>query len=153
MENNKMTKLPSVEKVYEAWSAVTDGRVQIEADSNLDAGRAVVKSSDGSKEYTITWRDGGSVFTSSDPATYWQGYAGYQVIAVLIELKRLPLPDCARLFKGVNWTALNNSYKRDYAAALLSVERERNIDPETPTREADNCLADLAALGITLRRK
>lgn len=54
MENNKMTKLPPVEKVYEAWSAVTDGRVQIEADSNLDAGRAVVKSSDGSKEYTIT---------------------------------------------------------------------------------------------------
>lgn len=100
MENNKMTKLPSVEKVYEAWSAVTDGRVQIEADSNLDAGRAVVKSSDGSKEYTITWRDGGSVFTSSDPTTYWQGYAGYPVIAVLIELKRLPLPDCARLSKA-----------------------------------------------------
>lgn len=148
-----MAKLPPVEKIYEAWTAVVDRRVSIADGSDLDAGSAVVTSSDDKKEYSITWRDRGSVYTSSDPATYWQGYAGYPVIAVLMEQKRLPTADCAHLFADINWTELNARHRRDYGAALSAVELERNIDPEPCARAASDCLADLAALRLTLCRK
>ena len=74
-----MEKMPPVEKIYEAWSAVADGRVTID-----DAARkATVVSSDRTREYTVSWSDDGSVYNSNDNATYWRGYAGYPVIAVM----------------------------------------------------------------------
>lgn len=148
-----MTKLPPIEKVYEAWTAAVDHRVEIHPDSTLDNGSATVTSSDGKKSYSITWRDGGSVFTSSDPATYWQGYVGYPVLAVLMCQHRLPLPSCAKEFSGINWTELNARHRRDYGAALTEVEEQRNIDPESCANAASDTLADLAALNLTLRRK
>ena len=74
-----MEKLPPVEKIYEAWSAVADGRVAIDE----AARKATVVSSDRTREYTVSWSDDGSVYTSNDNATYWRGYAGYPVIAVM----------------------------------------------------------------------
>ncbi len=58
-----------IEKVPEAWTAVVDDRVKIEDGSDKDAGKAVVESSDGVKTYTVTWRDGGKIFASTEPAT------------------------------------------------------------------------------------
>lgn len=81
-----MEKMPPVEKIYEAWSAVADGRVTID-----DAARkATVVSSDRTREYTVSWSDDGSVYNSNDNATYWRGYAGYPVIAVMMMQGRLP---------------------------------------------------------------
>lgn len=55
-----MEKMPPVEKIYEAWSAVADGRVTID-----DAARkATVVSSDRTREYTVSWSDDGSVYNS-----------------------------------------------------------------------------------------
>ena len=72
-----MNKLPPIEKIYEAYSAIADNRIA------LHENYAAVLSSDKSKEYTVGWN--GNVYTSDDNATYWQGYAGYPVIAVLME--------------------------------------------------------------------
>ena len=71
-----MKKLPPLEKVFEAYSAIADGRVAV------DGQEARVRSSDGAKEYTVTWD--GDVYASDDSTTYWQGYAGYPVLAVLL---------------------------------------------------------------------
>ena len=73
-----MEKLPPIEKVYEAWSAVADGRVALHPDER----RAAIASSNGAKTYTVAWNENGSTYSSNDNATYWQGYAGYPVIAV-----------------------------------------------------------------------
>ena len=43
-----MEKLPPIEKVYEAWSAVADGRVALHPDER----RAAIASSNGAKTYT-----------------------------------------------------------------------------------------------------
>lgn len=75
-------KLGPKEKIYEAYSALADERVKLEED------KASVSSSDGKKTYTIRWRD--NVYVSDDNATYWQGYPGYPVIAVMMLKGELP---------------------------------------------------------------
>lgn len=109
-----LNKLPPIEKIYEAYSAIADDRII------LHANYASVFSSDRSKEYTVAWD--GDIYTSDDNATYWQGYAGYPVIAVLMKQEKLPLDiRIASYFAGINWTELNAKYKRDYAKAAASV--------------------------------
>ena len=80
-----LKKLPPEEKVYEAFSAIGDGRVE------MHDGFAVVRSSDGSRQYTVEWD--GNKYTSDDSATFWQGYPGYPVIAVLLLSIRYSHPD------------------------------------------------------------
>ena len=82
-----MEKLPPIAKVYEAWSAVADGRMVLHPNERC----ATVASSNAQKEYTVTWDEADAVHSSKDNATYWQGYAGYPVIAVLMEQGALPL--------------------------------------------------------------
>lgn len=81
-----MEKLPPLAKVFEAWSALADGRVALDAEER----RASVASSNGAKAYTVAWSEDGAVYSSNDSATYWQGYAGYPVITVLMAQGRLP---------------------------------------------------------------
>lgn len=94
------------------------------------------------------------MFVSTDPATYWQGYAGYPVVAVLMKLGRLPYDaEVAKEFAGVNWTELNKRMKRDYIRAVNEVESERNIDREAADEAAGRVLNALNALNLTIKRK
>ncbi|WP_418979852.1 hypothetical protein [Adlercreutzia equolifaciens] len=92
-----MEKLPPVEKVYEAWTALVDDRYDLSPEA------LIVRSSDGSKEYRVTWDDEGR-YRSNDNATFWQGYAGYPVIMALMLQGRVPfngeVPLGSRAFRG-----------------------------------------------------
>ena len=110
-----MEKLPPVEKVYEAWTALVDDRYDLSPEA------LIVRSSDGSKEYRVTWDDE-ERYRSNDNATFWQGYAGYPVIMALMLQGRVPFNgEVAAWFKGIPWKALNDAHKRDYAAALAEL--------------------------------
>jgi len=74
-------KMPPIEKNYEVYSAVADGRIVFDVES------AKVCSSDYSKEYLVEWKDG--VYSSNDNASYWQGYPGYPIIVMQLMLKLL----------------------------------------------------------------
>ena len=150
--------MPPIEKVYEAWTAIADGRVRLECDSGLcvgAAGSVTVSSSDGAKEYAVTWD--GDAYSSTDNATYWQGYPGYPVLAVLMLQGRLPFDgDIARRFSGVQWKRINDEHKRDYAAALEEVFAESGMS--TAERDACEACAEktydaLEALDLTIKRK
>ena len=80
-----MEKLPPIEKIFEAYSALADGRVTISEDTE----EAHIASSDGAKHYTVRWE--GSHYTSNDSATYWAGYPGYPVLAVWMKQGILPV--------------------------------------------------------------
>ncbi len=109
-----LKKLPPFEKTYEAFSALADGRVL-----KNETG-AVVYSSGGTAMYTVTAE--GNMYRSDDSATYWQGYPGYPVIALLILEGKLPYdPEICALLKGVPWKKVNDAHKRDYAAAAEEV--------------------------------
>jgi hypothetical protein len=113
-------KMPPAAKVYEALSALADGRVQL-----LAPGRAEVTSSEGDNVYSVEWSEDGRRITANDNASYWQGYSGYPIIAVLLATGRIGYdPEVARLLAGVPWHDLNERFKRDYDAAVESVLQE-----------------------------
>ena len=140
-----MTKLGPMEKVYEAYSVITDGRVAISETS------AEVRSSNGAKTYTVTWN--GNTYTSNDSASYWQGYPGYPIIAVLMLQGRVTLDKTvAALFAGINWTELNQQYKRDYSAAVDHIIKERGYNPDPIHAAAEKVQEELQTLDIVVKR-
>lgn len=140
-------KTGPIEKIYEAYSAIADQRVSFAEDKN----EAFVASSDRSRSYTVRWE--GDTYSSNDNATYWQGYAGYPLIAVLMKQGKLPLNEkTAILFGGINWHELNKKYKRDYGAALEAVAEERGIDLAMLQKEAEDIETKMKELDIVLKR-
>ncbi|MDE6793950.1 MAG: hypothetical protein K2J63_01435 [Muribaculaceae bacterium] len=143
-----------IEKVPEAWTAIADNRVKLVEGYGQDSGSAIIESSDGDKAYTVTWREGGQIFTSTDPATYWQGYPGYPVIAVLMLLGRLSYnKELAAKFAGVEWKRVNTKFRNDYSKALKYVEEERGIDAEAVISASTEVLNELKSLALILKRK
>ena len=143
-----MDKIPPIEKVYEAWGALADGRVEPTSEG------ALVISSDRTKRYEV--RREGNSYRSNDNATYWQGYAGYPVIATLMLEGCLPYDEAAaQLFSGVDWHAVNAAHEGDYGTALAQVMGERGIDgvQERRVREAaGQVLERLASLDVAVGR-
>lgn len=124
-----MEKLPPIEKIPEAYTAIIDNRVE------MFDNYAIVKSSTLEKEYLIKWND--NLYYSNDNSTYWQNYLGYPVIAVLMLQGKLSLnKDILEYFRGVNWNKLNKDNKNDYHASLdlvlesVSVDKRKGIDAE-----------------------
>lgn len=141
-----MKKFPPIEKVFEAWTAIADQRIAIHN------GYADIKSSDGEKTYIVRFRD--DKYSSDDNATYWQGYPGYPVIAVLMLQNRLPYnTQEAELWKNINWTSLNKKYKNNYAKAVEEIATERGIDLTKSMGEAEKVMESLKVLPIEIKRK
>lgn len=129
-----MKKLPPIEKIYEAFSAVADDRVKIAESSTLVEGEATVSSSDNSRTYTIRWIDG--TYSSNDNSTFWQQYPGYPVLAVLMKQGLLPYSDeIGDYFKNVNWKQINTRYKNNYSLALDEVLKLKGLDSPEMTDE------------------
>lgn len=115
-----MKKLPPIQKILEAYTAIVDKHV------NLTKDQAEVASSNGAKTYTVNWDD--NEYHSNDNATYWQGYAGYPVIAVLMLQGKLPFNQkLADNFKSVNWNEINSKFKRNYAKAATEVIKKKGL--------------------------
>jgi hypothetical protein len=108
---------PPKAKIYEALTAVADARVTL-----AGAEKAEVVSSDGTKAYHVEWSPSENKITSNDNASYWQGYMGYPIIAVLMVLGKLDYKtEIANLFTGVPWKQINRQFRSDYTKAIESV--------------------------------
>lgn len=147
-------KLPPPEKIYEAWSAIASGRLMLLAPPENDEGEAEIVSSNGKKRYKLRWD--GDIYESTDSATWWQGYPGYPVIALL--MKRLILPydqEIAVIFANVDWYAINRKARNNYALALKWVYEQLDLPPEQEERIrafAAQTQKELENLNITVRR-
>lgn len=138
-------KMPPRAKIYEAFSAIADKRIQI------NDKEALVKSSDWTKEYEIKWQD--NKISSTDNATFWQGYPGYPVIALWLELGIINFnKEIVFNFKNINWHELNNKYKRDYNKAVNEVINTL-ANKETILKEVDNIYDQIAKLDFQIVRK
>lgn len=146
-EVDNMIKLPPIEKIPEAYSAIQDNRV------NLFDDHATVKSSNGEKEYLIKWKD--NVFYSNDNSTYWQGYPGYPVIAVLLLQDKLSLNrDILHYFANVDWNSLNKETKRDYKESVNRVLKDVSEDDKKIIfAEFDKVFEKIKELDIVLTKK
>lgn len=143
-----MNKMPPIEKIHEAYSAITDNRVVIGTYS------AKVTSSNRSKEYIVTWND--DIYTSNDNASYWGGYAGYPIIAVLMLQGKLKLDhSIADNFKNINWTELNTKYKSKYAKAVAEIMdrlKANGLDCDTINKNVNEVYKQIELLDISCKR-
>ena len=144
-------KDPPIAKVYEALSALADGRVLLN-----EGNRAAVTSSNHDKTYSVAWTDGFASMSSNDNASFWQGYAGYPIVAVLLAAGAIPYDaSLAQELAGVEWNKLNKEYKRDYDKAVDSVLGK--IDARGGHRDAivamvQKIYADLTSMEIEKAR-
>ena len=143
---NSFWKMPPVEKIPEAYSAVADERITFSGNS------AEVLSSDRTASYHVTWDDSGA-YASDDNGSKWQNYSGYPIIAVLMLQGKLPLNrEIAALFRGVDWKALNKKHKNHYAEALE--EFLSAFSPERKSAVQEDMKRVYAALeALQLKRK
>lgn len=142
-----MDRLPPIEKIPEAYTAIEDNRVEQFDDY------AIVKSSDRKKEYLIKWKE--NIYYSNDNSTYWQGYIGYPVIAILMLQNKLSLnKDVSKYFSNINWNELNNNNKRDYQKslkdALIDIPKEEQI---LIFKEIEKVYEEIKILNLSLTRK
>jgi hypothetical protein len=140
-------KKPPRAKVFEAFTAVADGRVRL-----TGPGSATVTSSRGDKVYDVAWSEADRTITANDNASYWQGYAGYPILAVLLARGELRADASAvTAMAGIPWHDLNQRHKRDYEAAVahaLAELAEQGGDPALVEREVAAVLDQLAALDL-----
>ena len=140
-------KLPPIEKIPEAYTAIEDDRIILLENS------AIVKASNGEKEYTIQWKD--DLFYSNDNSTYLQGYPGYPILAILMLQNKLSLNrEVSTYFKNINWNQRNKENKRDYKKALEEVLEDISIEEkERIYQEMDKVYEEIKNLDIQLTRK
>ena len=140
-----MQKMPPIIKILEAYTAIEDDRVAIYENY------AIVKSSNRDKEYLIKWKD--NIYYSNDNSTYWQGYIGYPVIAVLMLKDMLSLDrSISKYFKSINWNKLNSVNKRNYDKSLEEVLSNISTKDEV-IKEINKVLKEIKKLDINLTRK
>lgn len=148
MAQNKKWALPPIEKIYEAFSAIADGRIKM-----ID-GFAQISSSDYKKEYTVKWNE--DVYSSNDNASYWQGYMGYPLIAVLMLQGKVTYDhNITGYFRDINWKQLNAKYKNNYAIAasvILDGLTAAGIDTEYIKAEVNKIYEQLKCLDIKRER-
>lgn len=140
-------KMPPIEKIPEAYTAIEDNRVMLHDES------ATVKSSNGEKEYLIKWKN--DVYYSNDNSSYWQGYVGYPVIAVLMLQGKLSLnKSVLKYFKDINWNELNKKNKRDYKKSLDEILSRVNDEiRDEILKEIEKVFEEIKELNISLTRK
>jgi hypothetical protein len=140
-------KMPPKAKIYEALSAFADGRVHIKSPNE-----AGVTSSAGNKEYSVKWSDDMKRISSNDNASYWQGYTGYPVIAVLLALGRIDFnAERAKSLAGIPWKRINDQFKRDYNKAVDCVLEElesEGVDRAAVIQQVESIYVQLEALKI-----
>ncbi len=141
-------KLPPIEKIHEAYSAIADKRVV------LKENEAEVSSSDLTKTYMVKWKD--EVYSSNDNASYWQGYIGYPIIAVLMLQGKLPLnQEIAMYFQGINWKKINTEYKNKFSEAVSQIMgglKEKGIDCNKIEEEIQKVYQEIGRLTIQTKR-
>jgi hypothetical protein len=116
-KNMNIWSVPPREKIYEALSAVADGRVIITGPNTAE-----VVSSSRDKSYQIEWTLDFSAIVSNDNASFWRGYLGYPIMAVLMKTGRLTFSEeAAKHLAGIHWKQLNKQCKNDYRKVVERV--------------------------------
>lgn len=106
----ELYKTPVILKIYEALTAIIDGKIKSTDDVNLFH----IYSSSGNKFYYVYLeiREGKMIAFSNDNATYYEDYFGYPIIALMFIKKILKYDEkLAKELGGIYWKDLNQKYK------------------------------------------
>ncbi len=142
-------KEPHIIKILEAYSVIADARYE-KKDNYL-----WVYSSDYEKRYTVeNFIDG---YASNDNMSYNNGILGYPIVVKLaLEGKIYLNQNIAVLFKGINWTSLNEKCKKDFTLSFETVMAElanQGINTEIVRDEVNSVYSQLLLLLPSIGRK
>lgn len=126
-------KQAHISKVYEALTAIADGRVEL-ADH-----RAQVFSSSRGKHYDVVYDAATDSIGSNDNTAYFTGAMSYPMLAYFMLTGRISYDESvAQLLKGIPWKDINQRHKNDYDAAIsevLSELQENGVETDKITTE------------------
>ena len=60
--------------------------------------------------------------------------------------------EVAALFSGINWTEMNQQYKRDYSAVVEHIIKERDYDSTPIHAAAEKVQGELQELNVMVKR-
>lgn len=119
VSNSAVWKPAHVSKVYEALTAIADGRVEVSEN------RAKVYSSSRGKHYDVTYDFEHDAIGSNDNTAYFTGALSYPMLAYFMLTGRISYNESvAQLLKGIPWKDINQRHKNDYDAAISEVLNE-----------------------------
>ena len=139
-----MWKTPPIDKIYEAFGALADDRLEISGNT------ALCYSSSGGKFYNVAYDSTEQAIMVNDNASYWKGYLGYPAIAFLLRVGVLDYDQTLiSYFKGIAWKDLNQQFKNDFskttAFVLEKIEPKKRTEIKT---YAEKLLKDIAELKL-----
>ncbi len=106
-------KHPSITKIYEAFGAIADDRVEMLGNT------AKVYSSSRNKYYDVTYNADKNEIMSNDNSSYWKGDLGYPAVAFLMKIGVLSYDEnVGNILKGIPWKDINQKFKNDFGKAL-----------------------------------
>jgi hypothetical protein len=111
----RLLRMPPRIKVLEAAGALGDGRVLIRSRDERGVLAGNVKSSDGSRVYSVFIKNINNkiIVYSDDNGTKLRGYIGYPIIAVMMLSGILPRDEYAeKSLAGIPWRQFNEKYKK-----------------------------------------
>jgi len=139
-------KLPPKIKIYEALGALGDNRLELATDG------ARVRSSDGSKIYTVRWDKANMSISSDDNGSRWVGYLGYPAITLLLRKKMLKYSKCwTKALAGIPWKKINAQFKNNYADTLRVVHNKllvADYDVQKLQQEVDDIYRQIKELKL-----
>jgi len=139
-------KTPPEIKIYEALGAVADGRVE------LTGNEARVRSSEGTKFYTVLFDPDINAIMTNDNGSYWQGYLGYPAIAFLMVKGLLHYTlEVAEALKGIEWKKINTRNKNDFKKTkeeVLALADSRRVTRDTVEAEVNRLAQDMGQLNL-----
>lgn len=139
-------KPPHISKIYEALTAVADGRVEV--GENV----AKVYSSSRGKYYELMYDVATDSITSNDNTAYFTGALSYPMIAYfMIEGRIFYDKTIAESLKGIAWKDINQRHKNNYDAAVdeaLHELKKSGVETEKIVTEVMRIYDQVLALNI-----
>jgi hypothetical protein len=146
-KNIDIWNAPPREKIYEALSAVADNRVKITGPTTAE-----VISSSGDKSYRIEWTPDFSAIVSNDNASFWRGYLGYPILAVLMKCGHIAFSrEISEQLAGIPWKKLNKQFRNDYGKAVESVLNSlqaKGVESRNILEEVDRIFSSVKELKL-----
>lgn len=141
-------KIPIIEKVYEAYSALADGRVE------LAENKTFVTSSDHAKTYTVVFENG--TYVSNDNMSYFKQTIGYPIIATMMLKNEIAInEEVVKFFAGINWKSINTKLKNNYvlaASTILEEMKEGGVDTNFVREETEKVYSQIKLLKLEYKK-
>ncbi|MFW5703067.1 MAG: hypothetical protein ACOCXP_03840 [Candidatus Dojkabacteria bacterium] len=100
--------------VYEALSAIADGRIELLGDN-----KARCTSTSRGKFYEIEYDPETNAIMSNDNMAYYVDEVSYPMVAMLIKLGELEIgEDLLKYFEGIKWKDINQRNKNNYMKSV-----------------------------------